>query len=129
MVDTLSYSEPMAYTTGTKAGRFYLNVTIPADLEHLYPDKRNGKYRIQFQLSLGTRDKAQAWRNRDTKIKESNQDLADRLQEHDPLVQSAKELYQSLYAKYEPNGKLKPRTDWYKAPINYEALDLLKVLI
>ena len=125
MVDTLSYSEPMAYTTGTKAGRFYLNVTIPADLEHLYPDKRKGKYRIQFQLSLGTRDKAQAWRNRDTKIKESNQDLADRLQEHDPLVQSAKELYQSLYAKYQANGKLKQRTDWYKAPINYEALDLL----
>ena len=31
-----------------------------------------------------------------------------------------------MYAKYEPNGKLKPRTDWYKAPINYEALDLLK---
>ena len=92
------FSQIKQYASGIKAGKFYIDATVPQEYRHIF-----GK---QLTRQLGN-NKRQAEANRNGKIAEATRFITNKLSEFDPLVAAAEKLMEALFATCDKNGKVK----------------------
>ena len=109
-MERLVFSPVKRYTSGNKKGRYYTQATIPQAHRHLY----NGSK--QISRSLGSYA-SEAERKRDLTIQEENRRFQKKLSDYDPLVGSAENLIEALFATYDLNGTIRPEKYWLNQKI------------
>ena len=118
-MERLVFSPVKRYTSGNKKGRYYTQATIPQAHRHLY----NGSK--QISRSLGSYA-SEAERKRDLTIQEENRRFQKKLSDYDPLVASAENLIEALFATYDLNGTIRPEKYWLNQKITKKSVQGLK---
>lgn len=106
-------------------GRFYFRVGVPPELRDLYPTKQ-GATKKQFDKYLTGLDGTyqDALRNMPDVKRDVEQDLADRLAKHDPIVRKAEILLEKICEAFDENDRQLSRQDWNFDKINIDINDL-----
>ena len=98
------------------SGTYYINVKIP--VEHREICFGMGQRPNKRRYLLGTKNYAESVRvlpNAKAKIFEW---YRNKVKQYDPLLVSAENLVESLYARMDINKKLKPQEEWFKGAIS-----------
>ena len=105
LVLDLTFGEP--FQKGKKGGTYYINATIP--IEHRAICFGKGSKTKQKTVSLGTKNYAESVRVLPKAKAKIFEWYRNKVKQYDPLLVSAENLVESLYARMDINKKLKPQ--------------------
>ena len=109
-------------------GRFYFRVGVPPELRDLYPTKQGGTKKQFDKYLTGLNGTYQdALRNLPDVKRDVEQDLADRLAKHDPIVRKAEILLEKICEAFDENDAQLSRQEWNFDKINIDINDLGKL--
>ncbi len=106
-------------------GRFYIRVGVPPELRDLYPKEKGGT-KEQFDKYLTGKEGTyqDALRNLPDVKRDVEQDLANRLAKHDPIVRKAEILLEKICEAFDDSDRQLSRQEWNFDKINIDINDL-----